>query len=259
MKKYLSAVMGLFISTVTLAQSAVSETKSFRADPVNHASFPVVITSLLGAVVIILIIAVLYNLATVTRLLKAELSQASSKKKTFTKETIEKTTGFQTRKWQLYIGVGILILFTTVAISWKIMAGSQSQSTTSLAIAESDSPPNPFAADATPSDVSSESTTIEKGKQLFQSNCASCHRNDGGGTIGPNLTDEFWLHGGESEKIYSTIQSGVASNGMPAWANILTSDNIKDVTAYVVSLQGTNPPDAKAPQGEKIVRTSAPK
>lgn len=93
---------------------------------------------------------------------------------------------------------------------------------------------------------------IEKGKSIFiNNNCAGCHRNDGGGnTIGPNLTDDYWLHGGEIKDIFLTIKDGVVEKGMPAWGKAMSAQDVRDVTFFVMSLQGTNPPDAKAPQGE---------
>lgn len=93
---------------------------------------------------------------------------------------------------------------------------------------------------------------IEKGKNIFLSNaCGGCHRNDGGGnTIGPNLTDHYWLHGGDVKSVFATIRDGVVEKGMPAWGKSMSAEDVKNVTFFVISLRGTNPPDAKAPQGE---------
>ena len=93
---------------------------------------------------------------------------------------------------------------------------------------------------------------IEKGKRVFDSNpCGSCHRNDGGGnTIGPNLTDEYWIHGGDIKNIFNTIKNGAVDKGMPAWGKAMRMQDVRDVTFYILSLQGTNPPNGKAPQGE---------
>ncbi|MBT1703749.1 cbb3-type cytochrome c oxidase N-terminal domain-containing protein [Chryseosolibacter indicus] len=93
---------------------------------------------------------------------------------------------------------------------------------------------------------------IEKGKSVFMNNnCASCHRNDGGGnTIGPNLTDEYWLHGGDVKQVFLTVKNGVVEKGMPAWGKVLSPQDVRDVTFFILSLQGSNPANAKAPQGE---------
>lgn len=94
---------------------------------------------------------------------------------------------------------------------------------------------------------------IEKGKSVFLNlNCGSCHRNDGGGNaIGPNLTDAYWLHGGSARDIYVTVRDGVVEKGMPAWGKAISATDVRDVTFFIMSLQGSNPPDAKAPQGER--------
>jgi cytochrome c oxidase cbb3-type subunit 3 len=99
---------------------------------------------------------------------------------------------------------------------------------------------------------------LEKGKTVFANNpCGSCHRNDGGGnTIGPNLTDEYWIHGGDAKNIFNTIKNGAVDKGMPAWGKAMSAQDLRDVTFYIMSLQGTKPVDAKAPQGELVKQTT---
>jgi cytochrome c oxidase cbb3-type subunit III len=101
---------------------------------------------------------------------------------------------------------------------------------------------------------------ISRGKKVFaDNNCGSCHRADGGGnTIGPNLADEYWLHGGDVKKVYATIKDGFVEKGMPAWGKALSPTEVRDVTFFVMSLQGTNPANAKAPQGE-LFKQETPK
>jgi cytochrome c oxidase cbb3-type subunit 3 len=93
---------------------------------------------------------------------------------------------------------------------------------------------------------------ITHGKLIFaSSNCGSCHRVDGGGNaIGPNLTDEYWLHGGEIRKVFTTINNGVVEKAMPAWGKVMSRKDVRDLAFYVMSLQGSKPANAKAPQGE---------
>jgi cytochrome c oxidase cbb3-type subunit 3 len=93
--------------------------------------------------------------------------------------------------------------------------------------------------------------TVEQGKLIFEKTCSACHRQDGGGMVGPNLTDEFWLHGGAPEKIFKTVTDGVPDKGMPAWGPQLGPDRVQAVTAYVISIRGTNVAGGKAPQGER--------
>jgi len=98
---------------------------------------------------------------------------------------------------------------------------------------------------------------IQKGKSIFDMNCNSCHRADGGGGIGPNLTDAYWLHGGEVKEVFHTIQEGVLDKGMPAWGKTMSPQEVRDVTFFVMSLQGTNPTNGKAPQGPLYVPAPA--
>lgn len=106
--------------------------------------------------------------------------------------------------------------------------------------------------DVTTLQFTADAAIIEKGKTIFiNNNCGSCHRNDGGGnTIGPNLTDTYWLHGGDIKNIYNTIKDGVVEKGMPSWGRSLSPIDVRDVTFFIMSLQGSNPENAKAPQGE---------
>jgi cytochrome c oxidase cbb3-type subunit 3 len=101
---------------------------------------------------------------------------------------------------------------------------------------------------------------IANGKKVFMSNnCGSCHRNDGGGNaIGPNLTDAYWIHGGAIKNVFLTIKTGFVEKGMPAWGKVMSPTDVRDVAFYVVSLQGTNPKDAKKAQGDLFVPAEVP-
>ena len=92
---------------------------------------------------------------------------------------------------------------------------------------------------------------LETGHATYTQNCAACHGQKAEGMVGPNLTDEFWLHGGDVNDIFKTIKFGVTSKGMVAWQGKLSDDQILEVASYILSLQGSNPANAKAPQGEK--------
>lgn len=92
---------------------------------------------------------------------------------------------------------------------------------------------------------------LAEGKELFEKDCMACHGQLGqGNTIGPNLTDKYWIQGGSNDDIYNTIYNGVISKGMQAWKNTYNEDQLMQITSYVISLQGTNPPNAKEPQGD---------
>lgn len=91
---------------------------------------------------------------------------------------------------------------------------------------------------------------VEKGKELFISTCAACHGNDGRGTVGPNLTDEYWLHGGSVVDIFKTIKYGWVDKGMKSWKEDLSAMQIAQIASFIRTLKGTNPAGAKASQGD---------
>lgn len=99
--------------------------------------------------------------------------------------------------------------------------------------------------------MSKTAKSVDDGKQTFMTTCAPCHRADGGGNIGPNLTDDYWLHGGTPDDIWTTVHSGVPVKGMPAWGPQLGEDKVAAVVAYVLTLRGTNVVNGKPPQGDK--------
>lgn len=94
---------------------------------------------------------------------------------------------------------------------------------------------------------------MANGKQIYDISCSPCHAKDGGGTIGPNLTDEYWIHGGSLQDVFRVITEGVPAKGMIPWKDQLSPKSIQDVTNYVLSLQGSSPASPKEPQGEKYV------
>ena len=90
---------------------------------------------------------------------------------------------------------------------------------------------------------------LSAGKSIFNANCVACHRNDAGGLVGPNLTDKYWIHGGGIKNVFNTISEGVPQKGMITWKTQLNPKQIQEVASYVLSLQGTNPPNPKPKQG----------
>ncbi len=92
---------------------------------------------------------------------------------------------------------------------------------------------------------------VKHGSEVFTGKCAACHGDKGQGLIGPNLTDDFWIHGaGQLTQIAKVISEGVAEKGMPPWGAVLTPDELQDVTAFIRSIHGSQPAGAKEPQGE---------
>lgn len=97
-----------------------------------------------------------------------------------------------------------------------------------------------------------DANSLASGHSVFSANCASCHGKDGQGGIGPNLTDDYWIHGAGMNNVVKIINVGVPSKGMISWSRTLNQDQIMQVASYILTLRGANPDNAKAPQGEKV-------
>ena len=96
-----------------------------------------------------------------------------------------------------------------------------------------------------------DASDLAAGKKIFEANCAACHRPDGGGSIGPNLTDDYWILGGGIKNIFKTIHDGGRDGkGMVSWVGILKPSEMQQVASYIMTLNGTNPADAKAAEGD---------
>ena len=89
---------------------------------------------------------------------------------------------------------------------------------------------------------------LTKGANIFKMSCAACHGQKGEGGVGPNFTDKYWLHGGSIKNVFKTIKYGVPEKGMISWKAQLSPVQIQDVSSFIMTLQGTNPPNAKEPQ-----------
>lgn len=91
---------------------------------------------------------------------------------------------------------------------------------------------------------------IEEGAKIYAQSCIACHGGKGEGGVGPNLTDNYWMHGGTINDVFKTIKLGVPEKGMQAWEKTFSPSQIKNIASYIKSIVGTNPPNGKAPQGD---------
>lgn len=99
---------------------------------------------------------------------------------------------------------------------------------------------------------------LQAGGVVFQSTCAPCHGKAGEGTVGPNLTDDYWMHGGSIKDVFKTIKYGVPEKGMKSWKDDFSPKQLAQLSSFIISLKGTNPPNAKEKQGE-LYQEQAPK
>lgn len=98
---------------------------------------------------------------------------------------------------------------------------------------------------------------IESGKKIFTANCVACHGDKGQGGVGPNLTDEYWIHSGSIKDVFKSIKYGWVEKGMKSWKDDFSPTQIAQLASYVKSLKGSNPPGAKEKQGELFVEGAA--
>ncbi|MCB0645639.1 MAG: c-type cytochrome [Saprospiraceae bacterium] len=91
---------------------------------------------------------------------------------------------------------------------------------------------------------------LAEGQSIFKASCAACHGQEGQGGVGPNLTDQYWIHGGGINNVFKTIKYGVPDKGMISWQSQLSPSAMQKVASYILTLEGTNPPGQKEKQGE---------
>jgi cytochrome c oxidase cbb3-type subunit III len=250
MKKSLMLISGLLFAISSFAGENPTAQKSFSNDPFSHPMFLPYLTIAFGLIVFLLVVFVgLYSFR-VVNYLKTQITKVDTHKVRPNKDLTTGPSMLLKLKFSVYSSIG-LILVTFVFGFAKMVPITGSEKMTNAIEVKAE--PEKVVVEEN-FEFTNDKDLIEKGKVVFQNNsCGSCHKNDGGGNaIGPNLTDEYWLHGGETKSIYATIKTGVPDKGMPAWGKTMSNEDVRNVTFYVISLQGTNPPDAKAPQGDKV-------
>lgn len=166
--------------------------------------------------------------------------------------------------WWKYLFIGSVIWGVAYFVHFEMLGGDDQEMELKKEVAEAQIALEEYKKTA-PDLMDAESVTLmtdagdlAKGKAIFEMNCAACHRADGGGQIGPNLTDDHWLLGGGIKKVFHTIsEGGRDGKGMVAWKAMLKPTEIQEVSSYVLSLQGSNPADGKAAEGEVYVEEVA--
>lgn len=159
--------------------------------------------------------------------------------------------------WWLYLFYGCVLFGAGYLVRYEILGGDNQETELRKEIAQAKADVAKYM--LTAPDMMDENKVIKltdaanlaKGKTIFTTNCAACHRADGGGQIGPNLTDDHWIFGGSIKNLFHTITNGGRDGkGMVAWKASLKPTEIQQVASYILSLQGTNPKDPKAPDGD---------
>lgn len=159
--------------------------------------------------------------------------------------------------WWVYMFYATIIFAVVYLVRFEIMDGDNQVTEYNNAVAEAKASLDKYKETAT--DIIDLSTVtlltdqkdLNRGKAIFNLNCAACHLADGGGSIGPNLTDEYWILGGGIKNVFKTVsEGGRAGKGMVAWNKTLKPIDIAKVSSYILSLQGTTPVKAKKAEGD---------
>lgn len=158
-------------------------------------------------------------------------------------------------KWLFYFTIGFAVVYFLAMHVFDTMPSQLQEYDNELAIAQVQAQKlaaaNPVAVvDENTVEATTDALALAEGKVTFLNTCASCHRKDGGGDIGPNLTDEYWLHGGTVKNVFKVVRHGVPGTNMIAWEGVISPDKMRNVASYVLTLQGTNPTNPKKPQGD---------
>lgn len=159
--------------------------------------------------------------------------------------------------WWVYMFYATIIFAVVYLVRFEVMDGDNQVTEYNKAVAEAKASLDKYKETAT--DIVDLSTVtlltdakdLSRGKALFNLNCVACHLADGGGSIGPNLTDEYWILGGGIKNVFKTVsEGGRDGKGMVAWKNNLKPVDIAKVSSYILSLQGTTPANPKKAEGD---------
>ncbi len=159
--------------------------------------------------------------------------------------------------WWVYMFYASIIFAVVYLVRFEVFDGDNQVTEYNNAVAEARADLEKYKETAT--DLVDASTVtlltdekdLKRGKAIYNLNCAACHISDGGGSIGPNLTDENWILGGGIKNVFATVSNGGRDGkGMVAWNKILKPIDIAKVSSYIISLQGTTPANPKQPEGE---------
>jgi cytochrome c oxidase cbb3-type subunit 3 len=168
--------------------------------------------------------------------------------------------------WWVYLFYGCIVFAVVYLVRFEIMGGDNQETELKNEMAQAKIDVAQYM--KTAPDLMDEKTVtlltdpadLAAGKAIFTTNCVACHRPDAGGQIGPNLTDDKWILGGGIKNVFHTlVNGGRDGKGMISWKATLKPKEMQKVASYVLSLQGSNPVDPKAPEGEVWVDPTAAK
>ncbi|MEB2777312.1 c-type cytochrome [Algoriphagus sp. D3-2-R+10] len=281
MKKYLSflALSGLLFSTPALAQDE-SVPGGLGAMDSNQMALLIIIGVIIG-VIILLLILMIYLMSFISAVFRKENPEmvdapswwASFKKRFVTGDIKEEQASEKLMSdhsydgiheldnfmppWLQYVFLGTIFIavfyfgyYTVLGYGKTGVEEYQEEVRIAAIEAEARGVSAMASIDETNVEIDNSDVGISAGKTIFEANCAACHAADGGGGVGPNLTDQYWIHGGDIKDVFNVIKYGVIEKGMVPWEDQLSPQEIQQVSSYILTFQGTSPAVPKAPQGE---------
>lgn len=163
-------------------------------------------------------------------------------------------------KYLFYLTISIGVVYMMVFHVFEIAPLSSQEYLDEMAQAEKDKTEYmkkaAFTIDENNITLAESAEDLAEGKGIFTQYCAACHGQLGEGKVGPNFTDKFWLHGGSINDLFKTIKYGVPEKGMISWQSQLNPRQMREVASYILTLQGTNPPNQKEAQGVEYIPAS---
>jgi len=148
------------------------------------------------------------------------------------------------------IAFSIIYLLRYHVLDWAPLQEQEYQNELAAAETKYKKAPGGDGIDASSVTILTDEASMAEGKAIYDKNCAVCHLAEGQGLVGPNMTDEYWIHGCNIGDLFNIIVVGVPAKGMISWESQLTPLQIQQVASFILSMQGTNPPNPKEPQGE---------
>ncbi len=156
-------------------------------------------------------------------------------------------------KWLFYITIAIGIIYLVRLFVLKSDDLYQQKEYESAMAQAASQMPQQTATEAFKVQVLTDPADIEKGKEIFSKICSVCHRADGGGLVGPNFADDYWIHGNTIQDMFNTVTNGVLDKGMISYKDQLSPTQRLEVLSYIIKdIHGTNPENPKPPQGVKM-------
>jgi len=281
MKKYLTlfSLIGLMVSPSAWAQTEASSAGMLSMDS-NQMALLIIIGVIIG-VIILLLILMIYLMSFISAVFRKENPQLAEEtswwdsfKEKFVTGDIEEEQakeklmadhsydGIQELDnfmppWLQYVFIGTVVFaigyyanYTVFGFGMTGVEEYEEELRIEAIAAESRSLTADASIDETNVTLDDSGPALSAGKTIFEANCAACHAIDGGGGVGPNLTDKYWLHGGDIKDVFTVVKYGVIEKGMVPWEDQLNPKEIQEVSSYILSLQGTTPAAPKDAQGE---------